>query len=165
MGLYDRDYSQLEDATKEGVQSFSFKVYSWMSCGLLTTTLVAYLIFRLELSASILPFALFAGLICFGIGMAMQGLFERVSAQTLMGLMLAYSAFEGVFFGAVLPMFHVETVWSAFLVGGLMFGGAVLYGRMTRSDLTSLGSILRYALIGLLVTTLGMFVLSFLLFV
>lgn len=161
MGLYDRDYSQLRDATQEKVQSFSSKVYTWMCCGLLTTTLVAYLIFRLGLSGSILPVALFAGLICFGIAMAMQGLFERVSAQTLMMLMLAYSACEGILFGAVLPMFQVETIWSAFLVGGLMFGGAVAYGRMTRSNLTSLGHILRFALIGLVLVSFAMFVMSF----
>jgi uncharacterized protein len=161
MGIYDRDYTRLEDATKEGVKSFSSQVYSWMCCGLLVTALISYIIFRTGIHESILPFAFFAGLVCFGIGMAMQAFFEKSSATTLSLLLISYSACQGIFFGAVLPLFNVEAIWSAFAVGGLMFSGAVLYGMLTKSSLVHLGQIMRFALIGLIVLSLAMFVMSF----
>lgn len=161
MGIYDRDYTHLQDGTRDEAKSFASQVYTWMCCGLLVTALVSYIIFRTGIHQSILPFAFISGLVCFGIGMAMQAFFERSSTRTLSLLMLAYSACQGIFFGAVLPLFNVEAIWSAFAVGGLMFSGAVAYGMLTKSSLVKLGQIMSFALIGLIVLSVLMFVMSF----
>ncbi|WP_204592945.1 Bax inhibitor-1 family protein, partial [Candidatus Similichlamydia epinepheli] len=91
--------------------------------------------------------------------------FERMSVFSLSSCLVAYSVCEGFFFGSVLPFFvragYGSAVWLAFCVASFLFLTSALYGRYTRSDLTSLGALLSVGLAGFLGLTLLSVVLSF----
>ena len=164
MGILDRDYVQ-ERTYTTAVGSFANKVYGWMTIGLLTTAAVAFGIIQSGLYAALLPYYLLPVIGTLVLAFAIQGMLSRASFGTLALMFLAYSGLQGVIFGTVLPLYAMsvggDVIWSAFLTAGALFGGSVLYGVFSKSDLTSFGRILRVALIGLIGITCLNLILSF----
>lgn len=162
MALWERDYMQAYD--EKAVSSFATKVYGWMTAGLLTTALVAYWIVSSGLYVALMPYWLVPTIGTFVLAMVLGRAVTRMQFGTMAGLFLLYSGLQGVFFGIVLPLYAAqfggEVIWSAFATAGVIFGGAVCYGIFTKADLTSLGKILRVALMGLVGITLLYLVLS-----
>ncbi|MBJ7450232.1 MAG: Bax inhibitor-1/YccA family protein [Parachlamydiales bacterium] len=147
------------------VSTFATKVYGWLTFGLGITAVVAYLIVSTKLFMYILPFWWVATGAAFIIGMSINMLVNKLSFPTLSLLFSLYAVAQGVFFGTVLPMFISmaggQVVWTAFATAAVIYGAAVLYGTCTKSDLTSMGKILWFAVIGLIGLTLLQFALSF----
>lgn len=165
MGISDRDYVRYGESTDTAVRTFSNQVYSWMSIGLGLTAVIAYAIARSGLFITLMPFWWVFAFGTLGIGLAFNGAVTRGSFGLVAGLFLGYAALEGMFFGVVLPVYAAayggDLIWTAFATASVVFGGAVGYGYFTQSDLTSVGRILQFALMGLIAVTLLFFVLSF----
>ncbi|SCA63625.1 Uncharacterized protein TC_0206 [Chlamydiales bacterium SCGC AG-110-P3] len=165
MGIYDRDYVRYGNSADAAVRTFSNQVYSWMSIGLGLTALIAYGIARSGLFITLMPFWWVFALGTLGVGLCFNGALTRGSFTTVAGLFLAYATLEGLFFGVTLPVYAAayggNLIWTAFATASVVFGGAVGYGVFTQSDLTSVGRILQFALMGLIAVTLLFFVLSF----
>ena len=164
MGMLDRDYVQ---ARYQGsaVGTFTNKVYGWMTIGLLTTAAVAFGIIHSGLYMALLPYYFLPVIGTLVLAFAIQGMLNRASFGTLALMFLAYSGLQGIIFGTVLPLYAMsvggDVIWSAFLTAGALFGGSVLYGIFSKSDLTSMGRILRVALFGLIGLTFLNMILSF----
>lgn len=166
MALYDRDYTRPVSRTASlAVSSFASRVYGWMTLGLALTAIVAYLVVRTGAYVSLMNFWWLMALGTLGIALAINGLLQRASFGVLATLFLAYATIEGLFFGTVLPAYAYaaggQAIWMAFGTGALVFGTAMCYGLMTKSDLTGIGKILMIALIGLVAVTLLYAILSF----
>lgn len=165
MSLYDRDYAYQKRPSELAISSFTSKVYGWMTVGLALTAIIAYGIYQSQLYLALMPYWWIMALGTFGIAMAISGMIQRLSVPAMMLLFLAYSALQGLFFGTLLPSYASTygggVIWSAFGTAAFVFGGSMLYGVFTKSDLTSVGKILTFALIGLVAVTLIYFVLSF----
>jgi len=69
---------------------------------------------------------------------------------TAVMMFLLYAMLVGVTLSVVFYVFTIASVFSAFLTAAGMFGGMSVYGYMTRSDLTAVGSIALMMLWGLL---------------
>ncbi len=164
MGMLDREYVQ-EGYKSTAVGTFTNKVYGWMTIGLLMTAAVAFFIIQTGLYVALLPYYLVPMIGTLVLAFAIQGMLNRASFGTLALMFLLYSALQGVIFGTVLPLYAMsvggDVIWSAFLTAGALFGGSVLYGIFSKSDLTSMGRILRVALFGLIGLTLLNMILSF----
>lgn len=165
MALYDRDYAYNRNSNDLVVSSFATKVYAWMAIGLALTALVAYGVFKSGLYLSLLPYWWMLAFGTLGIAMAISTMLQKLSVPALALLFIAYAAMEGVFFGTLLPSYAAAygggVIWSAFATAALVYTLALGYGVFTKSDLTSIGKILTFALIGLIAVTLLYFVLSF----
>lgn len=161
MGMHDRDY--LRDASVVG--TFSTRVYGWMAMGLGVTASVAYFLYASGAYALLLPFWWLWGLATFGIAMAINFSIQKISVPGIITLFLLYSGLEGMLFGTILPVFAAQyggqVIWTAFATGSAIFALAMGYGMFTKSDLTSLGRILSFGLMGLIGVTLVFFLLSF----
>lgn len=153
----------IQDARAVGV--FSTRVYGWMAVGLGVTASIAYLLFRSGLYLKILPFWWVCAIATFGISMAITTGLQRLTVGGVVGLFLGYSAVEGVLFGTILPAFAAayggQVIWSAFLAASAIFALAMGYGVFTKNDLTSMGRILSFGLIGLMAITFLFLILSF----
>jgi FtsH-binding integral membrane protein len=88
-----------------------------------------------------------------GLVFAIAARADRMSPALATGLFLLYSATNGVIFALVFELYTSQSIFTAFAVTAGMFGAMALYGYVTKTDLSKLGSILFMALIGLILAT------------
>lgn len=160
MGLYHKD-----QVTTVKTNSFAARVYGWMTLGLTTTAVVALALAQSGLYQMLMPFWWIWTFGALGVGMAINRAITRCAPSTLTALFLVYAALEGMLFGTILPAFAAayggQVIWTAFAAAAGIFGMTALYGAFTKSDLTGLGQIMTFALLGLVLFTLLHLVLSF----
>jgi FtsH-binding integral membrane protein len=161
MGFYDRDLTQ----EKDKLATFSSRVYGWMAIGLGLTALIAYAVYSSGIYVKLMPFWWVWSFGTLGVAMAINFSIQRISIQGAIGLFLTYAGLEGILFGTILPAFAAayggQMIWSAFATASVIFGLAMGYGMFTKSDLTTMGRILSFGLIGLIALSLLFFILSF----
>jgi len=132
--------------------AFLTQAFGWMFAGLLLTAGVTVVVQgneRLLEFAAQNFFLLFIAQIAlvFVIGLGIN----RVGATIGLGLFFAYAASLGLTIGLIVSAYTGESVASAFLSAGAMFGGAALYGATTKRSLAGLGGFLSMAVFGLFV--------------
>jgi uncharacterized protein len=161
MSFYNRN--TIQDARAVG--TFSTRVYGWMTMGLAFTAVIALLMYQTGLYITLLPFWWVWAFATFGVAMAINLSLTSLSVPAVIALFMTYAGLEGLLFGTILPAFASayggEVIWSAFATAAGVFGIAVLYGLFTQNDLTSLGRILTFGLIGLIGVTFLFLILSF----
>jgi uncharacterized protein len=154
------DFSQEQGmGVNRFVQDFLYRVYGWMSVGLILTASVAYWIASTPEAVKMFYSSpwIMAGLMIAQLG-AVIGLsagINRLSFGTSAMIFVAYSILTGLTFSYIFLVYTQTSIFSTFLVTAGMFGGMSLYGYVTKSDLSGMGNILLMALFGLI---LSMFV-------
>jgi uncharacterized protein len=146
------------DARAYAERSFLRQVFSWMLLGLALTTGVAI---YLNSSSNVLDYftrhpgvmwAIFALQLVFVF--ALPAAMGRMSARTAALLFCLYAGLNGVFFALLFAVYTTGSVVGAFGGATGVFGGMALWGYTTKKDLSSWGSILFGALIGLIVASI-----------
>jgi FtsH-binding integral membrane protein len=133
------------------------RVFAWMFAGLLVTAGAAAAIgssdaLLTDITANpVLLIVLFVAQL--GLVFAIAARADRMSPALATGLFLLYSATNGVIFALVFELYTSQSIFTAFAVTAGMFGAMALYGYVTKTDLSKLGSILFMALIGLILAT------------
>ena len=141
---------------REGFLTGSFV---WMFVGVLVSAAAAGFVManpNLQQQVSDMYFFLLIGTLALGIGI--NALLTRISPMVALGMFFAYALVWGLLLGVIVPLYvgtaGMSGVVSAFLGASAVFGGAALYGVVTKRDLTSLGGLLFVGMIGLLVVIL-----------
>lgn len=145
--MFEHSYNQ--------TTNFLHKVYAWMGAGLVLTAGVAAYIAG---SPDILKFIFTNKGVVIGLMIAQVALVMGLSfGINKMGyapaalLFLAYSVLNGVTLSSVFIVYTHTSVAYTFLVTAAMFLTMAVYGYFTRADLSSMGSFLFMALIGLII--------------
>ena len=163
MPLHERDYIQVQDSRDVGI--FSTRVYGWMTLGLALTAAIAFWVYSSGLYMKLMPFWWIWTFGTLGVAFGINSAVQKSSIQVVIGLFLTYAALEGMLFGTLLPAFAAayggQVIWSAFATAAVVFGMAMCYGMFTKSDLTTLGRILSFALIGLVLVSVVFMIMSF----
>lgn len=153
---YEKDYREMSAARVEQVTMS--KVYAWMSLALVASAVAAMYTAQSETMLSLIfgNRLVFAGLMIAEVALVVfvslrLGRLSFAAAATLFG---AYSLLNGVTMSAVLLAYAASTVYAAFFATSLTFGAMSLIGYTTQKDLSSIGSYLLMALIGLIVGSL-----------
>lgn len=143
------------------VNAFMKGVYRWMAIGLGVTAVTAWLVLSQFYAMSAYEFAAFAqkyqfaffGLLIGEVVLvfALAGAINRMPATVATGMFALYSFLNGITLSFILYSYTASSITSTFLATAVMFGAMSIYGMFTKRDLTSIGSILSMALIGLLV--------------
>ena len=131
---------------------FLTQAFGWMFAGLLLTAGVAALVNTnqrlLETVAGLwLPIVIAQLVLVFVI----SGAIGRLNATAALGLFFVYAASVGLTMGVIVYAFSGQSVATAFLSASAMFGGAAIYGAVTKRSLASIGGYLSMAVIGLIV--------------
>jgi uncharacterized protein len=136
--------------------AFLTQAFLWMFVGLLLTTGVGFWIASLSEKQLDQVAGLLLPIIIGQLVLAMALSFALRSMSATLGLLLffVYAALTGVTFGFILLSYPASTVAAAGLSAAAVFGGAAIYGAVTKRDLTSMGSYLFMALIGIIVASL-----------
>lgn len=136
------------------------RVYIWMSAGLILSGVVAFALFSspsafiyyyqnpwLVYGAIIAQFAL---VIMISMGSGSQ----KISASAITVFFLVYSALMGVSLSGIFAIYTSESIYGVFFISAAMFLAMSLYGYITNSDLSQLGSFLVMGLFGIIIASL-----------
>jgi len=133
-------------------QAFLTQAFLWMFAGLALTAGVSFVV---QGNERLLQFALGNFLVLFigqlALVLAIQFLIRRINATVALGLFFVYAASLGLTIGLIVAAYTQASVASAFLSASAMFGGAAIYGHVTKRSLAKIGSLLVMAMIGLFV--------------
>lgn len=145
---------------QEGSLSLAFpalmrKVYVWMALALALTGLTAYGIAdNTNLAFTLIGNrALFWGIVIaeFALVMFLTARIRKMSLTTATLSFLLYSVLNGVTMSVFFLAFTAASIATTFYITAGTFGIMAFYGYVTKADLSKLGSILRMALLGLIV--------------
>jgi len=134
------------------------KVYGWMFAGLCTTALTSGYVLS---DVSIIQTLLLNRLIFFGLVIAqfllvgflavrVYSMSKTVAASVFLG----YSLLNGVTLSIVFLIYTSTSILSTFFICALMFALASVYGLITKSNLTSMGSFMMMGLFGIIIASI-----------
>lgn len=155
----DNNYSTIALEKKKSAQLAVFRqVYIWMSLALFITGITALivannnsLIYSL-MSNQLLFWVLIIGEVVMVAVLAAR--IHKLSLATATVMFIAYSIINGVTMSLLFLLYTSESIASTFFITAGTFGAISAYGYFTKKDLSSLGSILIMALIGILIASL-----------
>lgn len=155
----DNNYSTIALEKKKSAQMAVFRqVYIWMSLALFITGITALivannnsLIYSL-MSNQLLFWVLIIGEVVMVAVLAAR--IYKLSLATATVMFIAYSIINGVTMSLLFLLYTSESIASTFFITAGTFGAISAYGYFTKKDLSSLGSILIMALIGILIASL-----------
>lgn len=139
-----------------GARVFVNRVYNWMFCGLMITTVIAWGIAQLGEAAfkKTMALALPLMIVELVLVIVLSAAIRRMSAPVAGAIFIAYSALNGL---TLSPIFLVYTQTSIFLAFGscaLMFAATSTFGYVTGMKLDTVGSYCFMGLIGILIASL-----------
>lgn len=155
----DNNYSTIALEKKKSAQMAVFRqVYIWMSLALFITGITALIVANnSSLIYSLMSNQLlFWGLIIGEVVMVavLAARIHKLSLATATVMFIAYSIINGVTMSLLFLLYTSESIASTFFITAGTFGAISAYGYFTKKDLSSLGSILIMALIGILIASL-----------
>ena len=132
-------------------QAFLTQAFAWMFLGLLLTAgVTAYVAGSERALAFASDWLLLIILAQLALVVVISGAITRISATVALGLFFIYAASVGLSVGLIVSYYAEASVASAFLSASAMFGGAAIYGAVTKRSLASVGGFLTMGLIGLI---------------
>jgi len=139
-------------------QGFLAKVFGWMFLGLLITGVSAAAIGsndQLLTDITENPLILI-GLIVVQLGLVItiSAAINKLSPAVALGLFFLYAA--SVFFNdtATTEIYTTQSIFTTFLITAAMFGAVGAWGYVTKRDLSTMGTVLLMALVGLILATI-----------
>jgi FtsH-binding integral membrane protein len=134
--------------------------FFWMFAGLLLTAFISFLVENnVGLASSVVNLWILFVLAEMGLAIGIQAGIRRISALTALGLFFVYAALNGLTFGVIILAYSTAygtaaTVVEAFVSAAAMFGGAALFGLVTKRNLANTFGFLAMATWGLMVALL-----------
>ena len=84
----------------------------------------------------------------------LAGASNKLSSPVASLIFYVYSILNGVVLSAILAAYTASSVFSTFVITAAVFGTMTVYGYVTKSDLSRVGTFLFMALIGLIICTI-----------
>lgn len=146
------------ESQQQSISAFMYKVYGWMSAGLMLSAITAYAVFaNPNIFRAIMGNKLiFYGLLFAQIGIAIMFAvrIRTMSYAAALVMFLTYAVLMGATLSVIFAVFQLPSIVSVFGITTGMFGVFALYGYFTRADLTSIGNLVLMALFGLIIASL-----------
>lgn len=136
--------------------NFIQRVYQWMAIGLAVTGMIAMMV----ASNPGLLRALYGGaffllvLIELGVVIWLSTQILKISSQAAITGFLVYSVLNGFTMSYVFLVYTSASIASTFFITAGTFAAVSIYGWTTKADLTSMGSFMFMALIGLIIASI-----------
>jgi FtsH-binding integral membrane protein len=137
--------------------AFITQAFFWMFMGLIVSAIIAFLVQNnLGLTQTVASLWLPLIILQMFLGVGLQLAIRRINATMALALFIAYAAINGLTLGVVVLAYTYNTgtsatVVEAFLSAAAMFGGAAVFGAVTRRSLTNMFGYLAMATWGLMV--------------
>ncbi|MSS75140.1 Bax inhibitor-1/YccA family protein [Candidatus Pacearchaeota archaeon] len=138
-------------------QRYMQKVFMWMFLGMLVSAVAAFVVATNKtLANAILGTWLFYALIIIELLLVFVLVLavKRVSALTATFLFLGYALLTGLTLSVILLVYSISSIFLTFVVSAGIFGGMAFYGWVTKADLSRIGIILFFGLIGIIIASI-----------
>ena len=139
------------------------KVFTWLFIGLLITFVSGYALYLNEsllfniLSSGWTLVAIFLTLLV--ISFLLNAVIYKLSTLTVKILYIIYCFFSGLTFSSIFIVYEIGSIISIFLVLSLIFAALAVYGHQTHRDLTNVGTISAFTLLGIIcIDVINMFI-------
>ena len=142
-----------------GARIFVNRVYNWMFCGLMITTIIAWAIAKYAVTSETALRAV-AGLLfpCAIVELILviilSAAIRKISATAAGVMFLAYSALNGLTFSVIFLTYTQTTIFLAFGSCALMFAATSTFGYLTGMRLDTVGSYCFMGLIGIIIASI-----------
>ena len=148
---------EVDQAT--GARIFVNRVYNWMFCGLMVTTVVAWAVAKYAVSSEaaarqVLGLALPLAIVELVLVIVLSAAIRKLSVSVAGVLFIVYSLMNGVTLGPIFLAYTQTTIYLAFGSCALMFAATSTFGYMTGMRLDSVGSFCFMGLIGLVIASI-----------
>ncbi len=140
---------------EDSVRIFFNRVYGWMAGGLALTAAIAWFvghntgIQQVIFGNAIVPILLLVAEL--GLVIGLSAAIRRMSPQTAGVLFLTYAAVNGLTLSSIFLVYAGQDITMAFLASAGMFLAMSLVGSATHADLSKVGHIAFFGLIGIIV--------------
>jgi len=150
-----QSYQKVANIIDAGLRQYMLNVFSYMSGGLAVTAFVAYIA---STSQAFMSFLLSSPSTYWLIALAPLGIafylifrISSMSPEKAKALFFGYAAMLGLSLSSIFLIYSTASIAQTFFVTSSMFLSMVIYGYVTKRDLTSFGSFLLMGLIGLII--------------
>ena len=150
-----QSYRKVANIIDFGLRQYMLNVFSYMSGGLAVTAFVAYIA---STSQAFMSFLLSSPSTYWLIALAPLGIafylifrISSMSPEKAKALFFGYAAMLGLSLSSIFLIYSTASIAQTFFVTSSMFLSMVIYGYVTKRDLTSFGSFLLMGLIGLII--------------
>ncbi len=130
-------------------------VFIWMLVGLAVTALASYITVTTPAILTAVfgsPFLLITLIIAeLALVVVLSLAINKISSAVATALFILYSLINGITLSCVFLAYDLGTVFMAFAISAVMFGGMAVFGYVTKRDLTTVGSFLIMGLFGVLI--------------
>ena len=158
----NRDFTTYYDQSNReaAVKKTMLGVYSWMTVALLITAAAGLFVASNEnmidlVSRSYWLFAIAEIVVV----IALSARAHKMSSLVAKGWFVVYSVLNGITLSAIFVVYEIGTIGYAFLVTAGVFAVMTIYGYVTKTDLSKIGSLFVMALFGLVIATfVGFFI-------
>lgn len=141
------------------------QVFAWMFGGLLLTTIsslyfglnpeaMQYLITVSETGAHLNVLGWIVMFAPLGFVLTMGLAFNRLSFVQLAAIFILYALVNGISLGFIFYVYDIGSIFKAFMSAAALFGVMAIAGYTTKTDLTNMGRILFFGLIGIIIASL-----------
>lgn len=151
----------------EGLRKFFLQVYNIMGVSLAITGLVAMfaassstimsMMYNITSSGQVVGMSPLGWIVAFApilLVIALSSGIARMSARGAQMIMWAYASLMGLSLSSIFLLYTGTSIARVFFITAGTFGAMSLYGYMTKSDLTKVGSFLRMGLIGIIIASI-----------
>lgn len=150
----DREMGAVDSSMDQQVALYMAKVMGWMCVGLLTT----FATMMLCLTSQTLMYTLVRSQLMYGVFIAqfivviaMTAGMRKFSPAVATVMFMVYSALTGVTFVSLFTLFTMSSLITVFAMTAGIFILMAVYGFVTKRDLTRIGSLALFALLGIIV--------------
>lgn len=140
-----------------GLRDFFINIYQYVGLNLILSGAVAMFVasnavlFNLIMNTPLFFVVVFAPVL---VGMYVTSNLDSLSTGAVQLFYWMYGVSIGASLSSIFMVYTSESVVRCFLMAGVIFVSAAIYGKFTSKDLSSMGSVLMIGLIGLIVVSL-----------
>ncbi len=158
--MYGANNAIERDETNVGLSSMLSAVYGWMTFALAISGITAWLVGtdpKMVMNLAKTPVMIILILAELGLVFGLSAFIQKMSASLATSLFILYSALNGLTLSFIFVAYTMGSIALTFGVTAATFGVMAVWGTVTKSDLTKLGSLCMMALIGLIIASLVSF--------
>lgn len=143
--------------SQERVRSLMYSVFGWMTYALALTGLAAAYVYNTpQIQLLFNNTGMVIGLIIaqFALVIALSAGVNRFSFGTALVMFTVYAMLTGVMLSSIFVLYELSSIAATFFIAATMFAAMAVYGAVTDADLTSWGTYLLMALIGIIIASI-----------
>ncbi|MCL1925322.1 MAG: Bax inhibitor-1/YccA family protein [Defluviitaleaceae bacterium] len=147
------------EVERQGLNAYITKVFGWTFLGILITALTSiFFLFGAAINPAFAnfialsqPILLVAAVVIIIFSFMARNKIDTMNPAVVKAVYVGYAMAIGLSFSMLPVFFELSMIGAAFLITSATFGIMAVYGIVTKKDLTSMGSLLFAALIGLII--------------